>query len=360
MNEKLVIIICEIILSGAIILALATILVTSWYDLRAATTKRQLQRTAAKLNKARQPFITIVIYIQGLSAPLNDCLDSIRQSRYTNYRIVVADHSPKSSLRQIVKKYQQRYKNTAITFYSARSATSRAETIKKALGKAPAGDLVLSLDDAVRLTPNTLRDAASYFALNDHLTSLELRPHVESSSSISSLVPQFAQLTKNIIHKALSIVHLLPQSSYSPVLLKSSSIQSRHTSTYASMVTYEQASPIHPKKSAATLFLLIVAWLVIAAVMTYAIWTAASLRSNLLLTFSWISVCVWLLAVIWSDEATRLTKKVELTLSVPFMYFIFYAHAVTNFFVSLWQLIQTIPVQALAGAFKAELYSTNY
>ena len=94
--------------------------------------------------------------------------------------------------------------------------------------------------------------------------------------------------------------------------------------------------------------------------MSYWFWTAASLRSNLLLTLSWIGVCVWLLAIVWSDDVIRITKKIELSVSIPFMYFVFYAQTVVGFLVGLWRLIRAVPFAALTTAFQAELYSTRY
>ena len=89
-------------------------------------------------------------------------------------------------------------------------------------------------------------------------------------------------------------------------------------------------------------------------------WTTATLKSNLLLTLSWIVLTIWLLAVAWTDSLTKLSRKIELSVTVPFMYFIFYVYALAGFFKSGWALLRRYPYHELIDAFKAELYSSRY
>ena len=360
MNEKLIILISEIILGSAVVAGLAVILIASWYDLRATAVKKHLQRISAKLNKTRQPWITIVVYTHNHSSLITECLDSIQRSRYANYRIVVVDHGSTDTTRRIVKEYQKLHKQVSLVFYDARRATSRDQAVRRGITKVPASQLTLTIDGSVLLSPDTLRNSASYFVNNDQLTSLHLRHYNEPAPSLTALTPQFIALTKNIIYKAMSVIRLLPKSPHRVMLYRPSMPHNKQSSLYMSTISYRQPLPSHSRYSVKRIALLTIVWLIIAAMMSYWFWTAASLRSNLLLTLSWIGVCVWLLAIVWSDDVIRITKKIELSVSIPFMYFVFYAQTVVSFLVGIWRLLRAIPYRTFVTAFQDELYSTRY
>jgi glycosyltransferase involved in cell wall biosynthesis len=357
MNERLVVLICEIILIGAVVVALVIVLLASWHDLQTAGHSKRLQRIANTLHRPRQPFLTIVIYTYNNQSAIEDSLDSIFKSRYVNYRLVVADHGSTDKTRSIIKTYRQHHKKHLLTLYSAKASTPLHTVIQRAVQKLPASDFKLVLDASVRIAPNTLRGVMAEYIDNPRLTDIYLRQVPASELSIQTSTAHFYTLTKNIFHKALSVVHLSPRSNDVQFTKNIPSI--KRAAHYASNITYQQNGAAK-RQSSLYLSLIAIVWLALTILATYWMFTAATLKSNLFLTFSWIILCIWLLATIWSDSATKLGRKIELTLSVPFMYFVFYLRIVGDLFVKLWHIIKNIPFNTLTRALHAELYSTRY
>lgn len=359
MTEKLFVTICEYAIGITVVVALIIILLASWYDFRLALTKKRVQRASDKLTKSRQPFITIVVYTQNHTPSITRCLDSITKSRYANYRIVVADHKSTDATRQIVKAYIASHPKHSITLYNARNTLSRNEVIQRAIKKVSASDYDMTIDGSVEIAENTLRSAMADFLVNESLGHLVLRNYSNAELSMRSLVPQFFSLTKNTIYKALSAVRLLRPTDSAVSITK----QNTHSGplTYASDITYHQDKAVsRPKPPIIRLLLTLAICILFILLVSYWMWTAATLRSNLLLTLSWIAISISLLAVIWSDNLVKISRKIELTVTVPFMYFFLYAHAFGSFFKSLWLLIRRYPYDKQISALKAELYSTHF
>ena len=359
MNEKLFVIICEYIIGVIVVAAITTILLASWYDFRFALAKKQLQRTSTKLNKSRQPFVAIIIYVGTPSSSLIRCLESVLRSRYTNYQVVVANHTPGSHIRRLVKEYQTSHPKTPVTLYSAQVTLSRDQVIQRALKKVPASDYVMTIDTSAEISSDTLRHVMARFIHTSGLRQLQLRQVSGDGISMQSLVPQFARLTNAIVYKALSTLHLLRWTA-ADVSVTKQTPDGTHTH-YASDITYSQpTSPLAPKPPIARLVLKLIIFITISLLITYWMWTTATLKSNLLLTLSWIVLSIWLLAVIWTDNLTKLSRKIELSVTVPFMYFVFYVYALVGVFKSGWALLCRYPYRRLVNAFKAELYSSHY
>jgi glycosyltransferase involved in cell wall biosynthesis len=359
MTEKLFVTICEYTIGVVVVVALITILLASRYDFRLRLVKKRVQRTSNKLTKSRQPFITVVVYTHNNASSIERCLDSITHSRYANYRIVIADHKSTDKTPQIVKAYQNSHSKYSLVLYNARDTLSRKEVIDRAIKKLPATDYTMVIEGTVEITDTTLRTAIANFTINDSLNALVLRQYSDSDLSIQNLVPQFASLTKNIIYKALATIRLLPSTESGVSIVKeTTNTGQRH---YASSVTYHQDNVLsQPKSSIIHLLLKILVCAIVISLIGYWMWTAATLKSNLLLTLSWIVLSISLLAIIWSDNLVKISRKIELTVTVPFMYFFLYAHAFGSFLNSLWLLIRHYPYQKQMNAFKAELYSTRY
>ena len=362
MNERFLVIVCEIILIGAVIVALMIILVASWHDLRTAASNKHLQRIANKLHKPRQPSVAIVVRTWNNQASIEDCLDSILESRYAKYHIIVADHGSTDRTLNIVKKYRQHHKTHPITLYAAKASTPLNTVTQRAIQKLPPCEFNLLLNPLVNISPNTLRSAMAEYIDNPKLTDLHLHMMPANDLSIRTLTSYFSALTKNIVYKALSVVHLLPQSNSNSNSIRfiKNTPSTKHTRHYSSRITYQQNQTTNHQSSLAYLSLIVVLWLALTLLLTYWMLTAATLKSNLFLSFSWTIVCIWLLATTWSDGAMKLGRKVELTLSVPFMYFVFYPRMISDLFVKLWQIIKKISFNAFAQALQSEFYSTRY
>lgn len=359
MSERLFVTVCEVAIGVAVVTALIIILLATWYDFRAALVKKQHQQASSRLNKRRQPFVTIVIYTNNHASSIEHCLRSISVSHYSHYRIVVADHKSADTTRQIVKAYQKSHPKQLIALYTARGTHPRNEVIQRAIKKLPSSDYTMIIDGSTEITDITLRNAIANFTINDSLRRLELRDYSVADPTIRSLVPQFTSLTKNIIFKALTVIHLLPSTNSSVSIVKQISNGSQRY--YASTVTYSRdKSPPQTKSSTIHLLIILIVCILVISIVGYWMWTAATLRSNLLLTLSWMVLVILLLAIIWSDNLIKISRKIELTITVPFMYFILYVQALNGFFKSIWNLIRRYPYQKLIDIFKAELHSTNF
>lgn len=360
MTEKLFVIISEYIIGAIVIMAIVTILLASWYDFRLALAKRQLQRTSTRLNKSRQSLITVIVYISTSSpSSISRCLDSVLRSHYINYQVVVANHTSGSSVRRTVKDYQKSHPKTPITLYTAQAASSRDQVIQRAVKKVPASDYIMTIDNFAEISRDSLRRVMAQFIHTPDLRQLGLRQASDDELSMQSLVPQFALLIKNSIYKALATIRLLPSISSSVSIAKH--VPSTNQRYYVSDITYYKDNVLTQSKPQITHVLLkLFACTAAISLISYWMWTAATLKSNLLLTLSWIVLSISLLAVIWSDSLVKISRKIELTVTVPFMYFFLYTHALIGLFKSTWHLICRYPYQKQISAFKAELYSTKY
>jgi hypothetical protein len=102
------------------------------------------------------------------------------------------------------------------------------------------------------------------------------------------------------------------------------------------------------------------------SILTYFFYTAATLRSDTLLTLSWAGVGLWLGAIVWSNEKLSSSDKTELAFAIPFMYFVFYAlafplllHYIGQTAKQGGQLLKTY-IRQLPAAIQLELYSTRF
>ncbi|MDB5186569.1 MAG: hypothetical protein JWM07_41 [Candidatus Saccharibacteria bacterium] len=98
---------------------------------------------------------------------------------------------------------------------------------------------------------------------------------------------------------------------------------------------------------------------------TYFFYTAATLQSNTFLTLSWLLVSLWLIAIIWSDNKVALVGKIDLTLAIPFMYFILYVTLLLYILMTIWKAaknfsLPSIQYRNFLAAIEREAYSTRY
>lgn len=360
MNEKLIVLISEIILASATIGALAIILLSSWYDLRIASMKKRLQRASLDLARLHQPFVTLVVYTHNQASTVTESLDAIAKSHYAKYQLVVANHGSTDKTGQLVKQYQKSHPKFPVKLYTAKPIVNYDDVIQRAVKKSPGTNLVMILDGSSFITPNALAESVAHFSVNDRLTRLQLREQIDVDISIQTLTSHFFSLSKNLFYKALSVLHLIPRHTSRVVMYRQSPLPKNKT-LYASNVAFTSAkssnSPLRPLRQIIPILLLCI---LVISLVSYWMWTAAALKSNALLTLSWVAVSIWLLAVIWSDNIIKVTRKIELSLSVPFMYFLIYVRSIKGFFVSFWQLIRSTPYRRLVNAYIAESYSSRY
>jgi hypothetical protein len=371
MNEKLLLITSEILVGGATIAALVVVLAASWYDLRAIVRARALSAGKKRL-KSQNPSILILVYARNDAAGIVACLQSIKASRYREYQIMVCDNASTDATLQLARTYKRRNKSIPLNIYSKKVQSARSEILQLAHNKAQKRDLVFIMNANDIIPPTLLGDGAAYFCSDVHLSALRLRRHADSTLNVASLLRQYINLSLNLFRKSTSL-HTIPSNLYhaDPIIIRSSSIQQdsppdARIAAYASalIVTTSGDTPrqqLHIRHA----LIVLVACACGVGMLSYFFYTAATLRNNTLLTLSWLLVSLWCLAAIWSDEALTVSKKIELVISVPFMYFILYTWMFAGFAKSAWRLITALPFPKITlvdvrTAIMREAYSVRF
>lgn len=385
MNEKLLIQLCEIILATASVAGIAFILAATWYDLRMIHYRKYLQALSKSLTGRREPSITVLVYAHNVATTLEACLDSIVASRYKNFSIIVADNYSTDDTKKLLGRYKQAHPDAPLLIYRPRATTERPTCLRQAYKKSKASRLVLILDGTDVIPATLMQEGTTRFAANDKLDTLRLRQFLTNDTSFTSLSKYFYLLSRNIIDKSFARSSLSTSSLSQPgMILKSSAFEQKNTigkihTDYASTLTYSKSSPIpslfsvsHTKptntyqwRRILSLLGVAVSLALIISIVTYFYYTAATLQSNILSTLSWSIVSLWLLAIIWLDEVYKLRKKIELTFTVPFMYFVFYIQSIIAFIATLRMIVLLVPTPSLSldkirDTIRLELYSTHY
>jgi hypothetical protein len=381
MNERLIVQICEIILAAISVAGIIFILGATWYDLRAVHHQTRIKALSSKITGRRQLPITVLVYARNAAATITACLDSISASTYKNFKVIVADNCSTDDTNKHLTTYKRTHTNTPLTSYRAKIIADRPTILQQAGKKDKSGQLILTLDAADIIPPTLLQDCAVRFAVSDDIDALYLRPTPNAEVSILSLSTHFYALSRNIMSKSFSHSSLLQRRS--PVMAaRRSVIQQKKLSQknrihYESTLAYTQLLLLPSlfsstniiqtrswKKLVYTLAVLFTTGTTV-AIMTYFFYTAAILQSNILLTLSWTIVCLWLLASIWLDDLSTLERKVSLTLTVPFVYFILYIQLIVMFVTALKQVAARIPLpnqslRTIQRMIQLELYSVRY
>lgn len=384
MNETVFIQLCEIILAIAAMAGIFIVLKASWYDLRSARIDKQLQAVLTKTTTRHQLPILVLIYTQNDLDSLKSCLASVAASQYQNFKIIVADNSSIDGTKKYLSYRQQACPTPPLVTHHTQTTTDRHTILRAALKNDTSSEIVVLMNATDYITPNLLNETAARFTANDTLQILRLRAVPADDLSISSLLVYFRSLGKNMMLKSFARSAPLLRSNKNTVLAMRRSVFENMTMVrkmnidYASTLTYSQspkalsASTIQqqlPTSSQWThLFRLIGTIAVLSIgiiIVTYFLYTAMTLQSNILLTLSWSIVCLWLLAATWSDNVFTLDKKIALTFAVPSMYFIFYAQMTYTVIESIWKLVKSIrlpnvSLSIIHEAIQLELYSTHY
>lgn len=374
MSEKIIVQICEIILMIAAFGGIATILSATWYDLRAVTKKRRLRMIGSGLTKSQQPAVSVILYAHNNASSIGRCLQSIGDNNYSNYKIIVADNASTDGTKQAIFAYKKTHAVVPIIIHSRKVLTDRASILQSAQKVARKNSLILLLNATDKLSDHALIDSAIHFIANPTLQTLKLRHHKETDVTLRNLLDHFISLNRNVFHKALSWLRPNLQRAYQNGTISRRTIfthptsSTRLLSSYASTIFYIPGQST--AKTATTPQLTIVVFqlllaIVLIGIMTYFFYTAATLKSNTFLTLSWIITSMWLIAIIWSDDVTRLANKLALTYTVPFMYFVIYAYLFVQVARAIRQLLRTFPRPRinLAHIYEAiliESYSTRF
>lgn len=375
MNERLIVYLAEIILATAAIGGIAIIFAASWYDMRAVARKARLRAIASELSELNKPSIVMLIYAHNDATAIEACLESIATNTYSNYKIVVVNNASTDMTTQIIAGYKKAHSGVVINIHTLKRFTDRVSALRASYEKIHKSDLVFILDATDRLSDTAIQNAATRFVAQPQLDAIRIRRHLKSDVTIRTLPGHFAALTKNMVHKALSGRVVMRKTLEDNGTVVRNSIFSPDTrimkmiTAYESTATFTSTHPssslIIPTRQRKITLGLIVVLLACIALMTYFFYTAATLRSNILLTLSWVLVSLWLFAVVWSDEIMNLSKKLTLTSTIPFMYFLLYFQLYVGVYQMFRQLRASmstprLSIKRIHDVILQEAYSTRF
>jgi glycosyltransferase involved in cell wall biosynthesis len=375
MNEVVFIHLCELAIALSAISGIILILMATWHDLRTIADKKTLDILTQRLPPSRQPSVVILVYTYNNRTTLLDCLESIRNNSYDNYQIIVIDNASSDQSSRLVSTYKRTYPTTPLLLYKRRKATNRLTALRAGYKKARIAELILVHNADSILPTATIKRSAARFITHERMSFIHLRPFVTFSYSISSLIATYLSLSKNVVKKAFpsSSTAIIDGSQGSVIMRAQLFLQAQartHSlNTYNQTLTYRPLTTslrvTSPHRRVLSALGIALGYLTVITMVTYFLITAAFLRSNSLLIISWLMVDIWFLTAIWSDEAINSRTKIELSLAVPFMYFVFYAYTCFQTavrIIGLWRFIPSprLALQSLRHTIQTELYSTRY
>jgi glycosyltransferase involved in cell wall biosynthesis len=380
MNEALVITFSEWLLIAATLGGMAIIIAATWYDLRAVSFRRRLARIISTLRTPRQPSLTILIYTKNHEMSIQSCLASIHHSSYKHYSVIVIDNGSTDRTRQYVRLFKNTHPAMPLSLYAKRIVTTEAQAYRDGyLKQQQPSDLVLTIDGTMQLPLTLLKETAAHFIADPHVTTLVCHTTEPPTQSIGMLSHHWRHMSQNVFLKALSATTLLPilrsrsgRSYRSDTFLASKSIH-RQGLRYAStlIIDTKTVTPLSLSSTHGIIqYLLrslgVIMNLIFIGLTTYFFVTAAELRNHSFLSLSWLLVIVWLLNAIWSSERRPIRSKIEITLTVPFAFFIVYILSSLRILTQLGATFHSLIAKAsyylrqFAAQARLELYTTHY
>lgn len=138
-------------------------------------------------------FLSVVVTASNNATLLGHCLESVKSSTYRNYELVVVDDASSDTTAQTAR----RFGDTVIVF-----DTRQGVNVARAAGYAAArGDIIASIDADVRVSSDTLKKIAAFFATHPHaevLTGTLSRTH-----SYGNFASQYKNLYMHYIFSRL-------------------------------------------------------------------------------------------------------------------------------------------------------------
>lgn len=316
---------------GILLISLATI-----YDFRVITRRRYIRAAVTKLRRPRQPQVTVLVYAKNNASTLVACLQSIERSRYRRYNVVVVDNKSSDQTSQIARQYHRDHPRSPYYFYQKRKASDQVTALRQAAKKVNKADMVLVVSAASVVSPTLLKASVARLMDTHRFAALRLTEYYVDSLSFMSLLPNFLQLSKRMYAKgaslfALESVQLGSLNTLYQAAIFQKSRATRITCAYANdlAVSTKQVTTTRPVSSSWNLQVLSFVALVVGIyLMTYFMYTAATLQSSSLLLLSWLIVSLWFLVTVWSDEAATFIEKMTRTFCIPILYFLVYIWAI--------------------------------
>lgn len=152
------------------------------------------------------PMISVIIPAFNEEKVIKRCLNSVLQSQYPTYEVLVSDDGSSDKTAQIVKRWIRAHtKGEKITLISDGVNRGRGGAINQALKRAR-GSLIMALDADCTIEKNTLLNASEYFR-DRHVSAVAANVKIMPDLSILGLLQQFEWVTSFRSKKFNSLVN---------------------------------------------------------------------------------------------------------------------------------------------------------
>ncbi len=339
MNQQLIILLSEAFTFLILLAAFVVLVSSNIYDIRQKINEKTIQKIIRKLRGSRQPSVTVIVYSDNNVATIEECLDSIRKSRYKNFDVVVADNSSSDNTRKKVRQFKEKYPIFHFRFYPKRVRNNMTATLSQGYNRSQKGDLVLVIDASTMVDANLIKSSVSRFEKDSKLNTLRFDAAIQSPNSVTMIYYSFLKLSKSLFNKYLSIT-----SQYRVDRLVVGAMYRRCSLMHPSGKGYYDSSLRIQKSSIddstairhiignndCQIINKIVLSVVFLMLQSYSIYVAATLQSKTLLIIGWSVVVVWAMIAAWSSQAMDIDGRLKITCSAPFVYFLIYAQLVAG------------------------------
>lgn len=287
--------ICVTMLAARLLIATATVVGSSWYDVR------RLQQRKKRGPKA---LISVVIVADNHESSIGQCLESILTDAYKKCEIIVVDNDSRDRTKATVKKIMREYPYAPVKLLAKRKRSSFEAAASAGIAAHANGSLLLVIDGDSLIDGDAFEKAAAHFSTKNRTQSVELNQRVLPSPSLFGLLQQFDALSRFYTRKLTSLFN----NSNGRVAYESRAIiRLQPATTFASLRVRLQ-----PPHIARLCFSLLDFFAVV-----YFLYVAYSLGDALLLTTALLALVVYFCFAIWTAERMAMADKLRFSLFIP-------------------------------------------
>lgn len=321
---------------GSVLISLAA---AGRYDLKQINHERARRQHPHAKRYRHRPLVTIIVLAADNQATVERCLQSITQSSYRNYEVVVVDNGSQDDTKKYVKRFIDARRKQKLLLVQNRRPKSTKAALLGALERRKHGELVLPLAADCTLGHHTLRTLQHHFSKSEKLGAVTANLRSLPSQTIVSQLEQFLCALQAGCQK-LGAGHqaqpdtllntVYQRDTFERLLRWEPSVRQRLRYGYASdaVITVPSATsplgllwlprcPWLPLPLAAGRFALL---LVEPFVLAYVFYLAVVFKNPLPLAVAWLLVSLRIAVALWGDEQLRLKSKLRLTSFIPMLF----------------------------------------
>ncbi len=188
-----------------VIMALQDVIGTSVYDLGQAREQRQRRQHPYAAKYRKRPLISVIVLTHNSENVIERCLDSLLQSSYRKWEIIIIDNASKDATKSIVKQFIVRHPKRAIKLGAKRQPVEQSEAALRAYKKYAKGELILVLDAGCSVDKEALSMAVRHFNIEPRIGILTLNFKVIANYSVIGILQKFEHLLRYRAKKFSSV-----------------------------------------------------------------------------------------------------------------------------------------------------------